>query len=149
MVYLFDNGIAPYFSYADGFNPSLRADQQGNLLQPATAKQFEAGVRYQPKGSSTMLSAAVFNLDQENVATRPVGQIYYQPSGKIRTRGLELEARTQLTDTVSVLANYTFTNMKFIESAEGFVGNTPYQVPRQMASAWLDWTFMPLSLIHI
>ena len=143
VVYLFDNGIAPYFSYSDGFNPSLRADQRGNLLQPATAKQFEAGVRYQPKGSSTMLSAAVFNLDQENVATKPVGQIYYVPSGKIRTRGVELEARTQVTDTVSVLANYTFTNMKFIESAEGFVGNTPYQVPRHMASAWVDWTFMP------
>ncbi len=143
VVYLFDNGIAPYFSYADGFNPSLRADQQGKLLQPATAKQFEAGVRYQPKGSSTMLSAAVFNLDQENVATKPVGQIYYVPSGKIRTRGLELEARTQATDTVSLLANYTFTNMKFVESAEGYVGNTPYQVPRHMASAWVDWTFMP------
>ncbi|WP_316668033.1 TonB-dependent siderophore receptor [Ralstonia psammae] len=143
VVYLFDNGIAPYFSYSDGFNPSLRADQQGNLLQPATAKQFEAGVRYQPKGSSTMLSASVFNLDQENVATKPVGQIYYVPSGKIRTRGVELEARTQVTDTVAVLANYTFTNMKFIESAEGFVGNTPYQVPRHMASAWVDWTFMP------
>lgn len=143
VVYLFDNGIAPYFSYSDGFNPSLRADQRGNLLQPATAKQFEAGVRYQPKGSSTMLSAAVFNLDQENVATKPVGQIYYVPSGKIRTRGVELEARTQVTDTVSVLANYTFTNMKFIESAEGFVGNTPYQVPRHMASAWVDWRFMP------
>ena len=143
VVYLFDNGIAPYFSYSDGFNPSLRADQRGNLLQPATAKQFEAGVRYQPKGSSTLLAASVFNLDQENVATKPVGQIYYVPSGKIRTRGVELEARTQVTDTVSVLANYTFTNMKFIESAEGFVGNTPYQVPRHMASAWVDWRFMP------
>lgn len=143
VVYLFDNGIAPYFSYADGFNPSLRADQQGNLLQPATAKQFEAGVRYQPKGSSTMLSAAVFNLDQENVATKPVGQVYYVPSGKIRTRGVELEARTQVTDTVSMLANTTFTHMKFIESADGFVGNTPYQVPRYMASAWVDWTFLP------
>lgn len=143
VVYLFDNGIAPYFSYSDGFNPSLRADQRGNLLQPATAKQFEAGVRYQPKGSSTLLAASVFNLDQENLATKPVGQIYYVPSGKIRTRGVELEARTQVTDTVSVLANYTFTNMKFIESAEGFVGNTPYQAPRHMASAWVDWTFMP------
>lgn len=143
VVYLFDNGIAPYFSYADGFNPSLRADQRGNLLQPATAKQFEAGVRYQPKGSSTMLSAAVFNLEQENVASKPVSQIYYVPTGKIRTRGLELEARSQVTDTVSVLANYTFTDMKFVESAEGFTGNTPYQAPRHMASVWGDWTFMP------
>lgn len=142
-VYLFDNGIAPYFSYADGFNPSLRADQGGNLLRPATAKQFEAGVRYQPKGSNAMLSAAVFNLEQENVASKPVGQVYYLPTGKIRTRGVELEARSRVTDTVSVLANYTFTDMKFVESAEGFTGNTPYQAPRHVASIWGDWTFMP------
>ena len=26
-VYLFDNGVAPYVGYSDGFNPSLRNDR--------------------------------------------------------------------------------------------------------------------------
>ncbi|MDM0037579.1 TonB-dependent siderophore receptor [Variovorax sp. J22G21] len=143
LVYLFDNGIAPYVGYSDGFNPSLRNDQQGNILRPAETRQVEVGIRYQPKGSNTLLSAAVYDLKQENVATRPVGATYYVPSGKVRSRGLELEARSQLTSNFSMLASYTFTDMKFIESAEGFTGNTPYQAPRHMASVWGDWTFMP------
>ncbi|MEP6721211.1 MAG: TonB-dependent siderophore receptor [Variovorax sp.] len=143
LVYLFDNGIAPYVGYSDGFNPSLRNGQQGNILRPAETKQVEVGIRYQPKGSNTLLSAAVYDLKQENVATRPVGATYYVPSGKVRSRGIELEARSQLTGNFSMLASYTFTDMKFIESAEGFTGNTPYQAPRHMASVWGDWTFMP------
>jgi iron complex outermembrane receptor protein len=143
LVYLFDNGLAPYLGYSDGFNPSLRTDQQGNNLPPAETRQVEAGVRYQPKDSSTMLSAAVYDLIQKHVATRPVGVFYYEPTGKVRSRGLELEARTRVSKQVSVLASYTFTDMKFLESSDGFTGNTPYQAPRHMASVWGDWNFQP------
>lgn len=143
VVYLFDNGVAPYVGYSDGFNPSLRNDRQGNNLQPAETSQVEVGIRYQPKGSNTLLSAAVYDMTQKNVATRPVGAAYYEPTGKVRSRGLELEARSQLGSKVSVLANYTYTAMKFIESSDGFTGNTPYQAPRHMASVWGDWKFMP------
>lgn len=143
VVYLFDNGVAPYVSYSDGFNPSLRNDQQGNNLQPAETDQVEAGIRYQPKGSNTLLSAAVYDLSQKNVATRPVGASYFEPTGKVRARGLELEARSQLSSKVSVLTSYTFTDMKFVESSDGFTGNTPYQAPRHMASIWGDWNFLP------
>src|SRR3990167_2547904 len=107
VVYLFDNGVAPYVSYSDGFNSSLRNDQQGNNLQPAETDQVEAGIRYQPKGSNTLLSAAVYDLSQKNVATRPVGASYFEPTGKVRSRGLELEARSQLSSKVSVLPGYT------------------------------------------
>ncbi|HJS05050.1 MAG TPA: TonB-dependent siderophore receptor [Variovorax sp.] len=142
-VYLFDNGVAPYVGYSDGFNPSLRNDRQGNILPPAETKQVEAGIRYQPPGSRTLLSAAVYDLEQKNVATRPVGATYYEAAGKVRSRGLELEARSQLTREVSVLASYTFTDMKYLESPDGFTGRTPYQVPRHMASVWGDWNFAP------
>lgn len=141
VVYLFDNGVAPYVGYSDGFNPSLRNDQRGNNLPPAETKQVEVGIRYQPKGSNTLLSAAVYDLSQKNVATRPVGATYFEPTGKVRSRGLELEARSQLTSKVSVLASYTFTDMKFTESSDGFTGKTPYQAPRHMASVWGDWNF--------
>jgi len=85
----------------------------------------------------------VYDLSQKNVATRPVGASYFEPTGKVRSRGLELEARSQLSSKVSVLTSYTFTDMKFVESSDGFTGNTPYQAPRHMASIWGDWNFMP------
>ncbi|MCD0504057.1 TonB-dependent siderophore receptor [Bordetella petrii] len=142
-VYLFENGIAPYVSYADGFNPSIRTDQQGQLLEPATSEQYEAGIRYQPPGGNSYISAAVYQLTQDSVASRAPTQAYYEPSGKVRSRGLELELRSELTDNLSLIASYTLNNMTFRESAEGYEGNTPYQAPKHMASAWLDWQFTP------
>ncbi|SDE75871.1 iron complex outermembrane recepter protein [Variovorax sp. CF079] len=142
-VYLFDNGVAPYVGYSDGFNPGLRNDRQGNILPPAETEQVEAGVRWQPKDSNTLLSVAVYDLEQKNVATRPVGAAYFEAAGKVRSRGLELEARSQLTRDLSVLATYTYTDMKYIESPDGFTGKTPYQAPRHMASVWGDWSFAP------
>lgn len=142
-VYLFDNGIAPYVSYADGFNPSIRTDQQGQLLEPTTSEQYEAGIRYQPPGSESYISAAVYQLTQDNVASRAPTQSFYEPTGKVRSRGLELEVRSQLTDNLALLASYTLNNMTIRESADGYEGNTPYQAPRHMASAWMDWQFTP------
>lgn len=141
-VYLFDNGVAPYASYADGFNPSLRNDQQGNNLPPTDTEQVEFGIRYQPAGSSTLLSAAIYELKQSNVATQPTGFYYFVPAGSVRSRGLELEARAQPVDNVALLATYTFNDMKFQSSPAGWTGNTPYQAPRHMASAWADWNIV-------
>ncbi|GGY55538.1 TonB-dependent siderophore receptor [Pseudoduganella albidiflava] len=142
-VYLFDNGVAPYASWSDGFNPSLRNDRQGNNLPPTETEQVEAGIRYQPEGGATLLSAAVYQLKQSNVATQPAGFFYFVPAGAVRARGLELEARTQLADKLSLLASYTFNDMTFQASPAGYQGNTPYQAPRHMASAWADWNFLP------
>ncbi|WP_338770465.1 TonB-dependent siderophore receptor [Massilia sp. METH4] len=142
-VYLFDNGLAPYASWSDGFNPSLRNDQQGNNLPPTETEQVEVGIRYQPAGSATLLSAALYELEQTNVATQPTGFFYFVPAGEVRARGLELEARSQLSDSVSLQASYTFNDMEFQESPAGYKGNTPYQAPRHMASSWVDWNIAP------
>jgi iron complex outermembrane receptor protein len=142
-VYLFDNGLAPYASWSDGFNPSLRNDQQGNNLPPTETEQVEFGLRYQPEGTTTLLSAAMYQLKQSNVATQPTGFYYFVPAGEVRSRGLELEARSQPTDSLSLLATYTFNDMTFLTSPAGYAGNTPYQAPRHMASAWADWTIAP------
>ncbi|GGI55037.1 TonB-dependent siderophore receptor [Oxalicibacterium solurbis] len=141
-VYLFENGLAPYISYSDGFNPSLRSD--GNkILEPAESNQTEIGIRYQPSGSRTLLSAAIYNLTQDNISILLPTTFDYIPAGKTRSRGLELEAHTQVSDNVSLLASYTYNRTKFVESPDGNLDNTPAQAPRNMASIWGDWTFLP------
>ncbi|MCA7083863.1 TonB-dependent siderophore receptor [Cupriavidus sp. DB3] len=143
LVYLFDNGIAPYASYSEGFNPSGSTARDGSLLPPTESRQVEIGVRYQPPRSSTLLSASLYDLTQDKVAARVLSTPYYQPAGKVRSRGLELEARSRVTDKLSLLASYTYTHMRYVESPEGVVGNTPYQAPQHMASVWADYLVFP------
>ncbi|MGC6617703.1 TonB-dependent receptor domain-containing protein, partial [Escherichia coli] len=41
--YLFDNGISPYFSYSESFEPVSGATKEGKPFDPSRGKQYEAG----------------------------------------------------------------------------------------------------------
>lgn len=57
VVYLFDNGVAPYLSYSTAFTPTSFVDESGNLLAPMEGEQWEAGLKVQPQGSLTTPTA--------------------------------------------------------------------------------------------
>lgn len=141
LLYLFDNGVAPYVSYAESFNPNLYKDEDGNPLKPTEGTQYETGVKYQPPGTRHMVSAALFTIDQKNVAVMDTATYVYYPVGTIRSRGLELEGNLQVTDEFKLMAGYSFTDASYATSPNGKEGNTPPQVPKHMASLWGDYTF--------
>jgi Outer membrane receptor proteins, mostly Fe transport len=64
LVYLADNGLAPYLSYSEGFTPNAGTDFDGKPFDPTEAKQYEAGIKYQPPGSNSSVTAAVFEITQ-------------------------------------------------------------------------------------
>ncbi|WP_156502622.1 TonB-dependent receptor domain-containing protein, partial [Oleiphilus sp. HI0067] len=45
LMYQFENGISPYYSYAESFTPN-DADQNGNLVDPNEGSQHEIGVKF-------------------------------------------------------------------------------------------------------
>ncbi len=90
LLYLFDSGIAPYVSYSTSFSPSLYTGADGSPLAPTEGRQYEAGVKYQPPGSRSLVTAALFDIEQRNVAVADSNTFIYYPVGTIRSRGLEL-----------------------------------------------------------
>src|SRR5690606_37378025 len=108
-----DNGLSPYVSHSESFNPSAFNDQQGNLLPPTSSRQYEVGLRYEPVNSNAVFSVSLFDLTQDDVATRVIGQSYHEPSGTIRSRGIELEAMAEVTEQLTMHAAYTFTDIKY------------------------------------
>jgi len=139
--YLFDSGVAPYVSYATSFDPVLGSDFRGSAFVPTEAKQTEIGLKYQPPGSSTMLSAALFQLDQTNVKTSDTQHLgYWTQSGKVRSRGVELQAAAELGRGLNLLANYAYLDNTLVKDAT-YEGRSLAQTPRHSASAWLDYRF--------
>ena len=136
VVYLFDNGVAPYLSYSTAFTPTSFVDESGDLLQPMEGEQWETGVKYQPNGSTSQYSAALFHISQENVATKEQPTDPYRAVGEIESQGLELEAQTQLTDTLSVQAGYSFTDITYVKSDDGNQGNNAIYSPRHQVQIW-------------
>ncbi len=58
----------------------------------------------------------------------------------MRSQGAELEARTQLGERLSLLASYTYTRIRYVDSTPALQGKTPYQAPAHMSSLWADYS---------
>jgi iron complex outermembrane receptor protein len=144
-LYTFDNGIAPYVSYATSFDPSLYTPPAGqSAFDPTTAKQYEFGVKYAPKGTNTLLTAAYYDLTQEGVVMGQWsgGQTVYRQIGEIHNKGVELSARTDLTQNLSLIASYSHIDSKVIDSVyTNEVGKTPARIPENQAAIWGKYRF--------
>jgi len=142
LVYLFGNGLAPYVSYAESFEPAGGTDRNGVPFDPTTGTQYEAGVKYQPPGTSLLASVAVFELTQQNVLTTdPIDINFSTQTGEIRSRGIEVEAKTSLASGLNLTASYSFTDLEVTKSNDGDQGTRPTRVPEHLASAWADYQF--------
>ena len=144
--YVFDNGIAPYFSYSESFIPTAGTTSGGQPFDPSRAKQYEAGVKYVPKDRPVVLTAALYQLTKtKNLTADPNNVLFSVQSGEIRSRGVELEAKAALNANVNLTASYTYTDAEYTEDTL-LKGKTPVQVPKNMASLWSDYTFHETAL---
>ena len=144
--YVFDNGVAPYFSYSESFEPVAGSTKQGKPFDPSRGKQYEAGVKYVPKDMPVTVTAAVFQLTKDNNLTAdPSDSAFSVQGGEIRSRGLELEAKAALTSNINLTAAYSYTDAEYTDDTL-YQGKRPVEVPRNMASLWADYTFHETAL---
>ncbi|MGK9006108.1 ferrichrome porin FhuA [Citrobacter europaeus] len=138
--YLFDNGVTPYFSYSESFEPASQTGASGNIFAPSKGKQYEAGVKYVPSDRPIVLTGAVYQLTKtNNLMADPNGSFWSVEGGEIRSRGVEIEAKAALSASVNVVGSYTYTDAEYTTDTN-YKGNTPAQVPKHMASLWGDYT---------
>lgn len=144
ITYLAGNGLAPYVSYAESFVPNSGTDRQNRTFDPSKAHQYEVGVKYQPH-SNLLMTLAAFEITKTNVLTNEivngVATGYQVASGKVRSRGIEWETQAQLTENIDALASYTWTDAEITKSNNGDEGKQQANVPKHMASAWMNYGF--------
>lgn len=117
--------------------PSLSGDNK-----PVEGVMWEAGVKYRPAGMNALFTAAVFSLEQENVPYY-LGVQRYQ-IGKVRTRGVELEAKAAVNERLNLTLAYSYVDSEILEdglpAATTTKGNRFQFIPAHTASAWVDYT---------
>lgn len=153
LTYLFSNGIAPYVSYSQSFlpQPGLDRSDEGNgrPFDPSRASQYEVGIKYQPVGSRSLFTVALFELTKTNVLTRdPNADLFcncFVQTGEIRSRGAELEARTEIFRGMNAIGAFTYNDVKVTEGTD-FIGKMPILVPNTSTSGWLDYNLDALNI---
>jgi iron complex outermembrane receptor protein len=141
-TYLTDFGAAPYVSYATSFSPVLGTDFYGQPFKPTTGKQYEIGVKYQPKGLDALFTLAWFHLVQQNVSTTdPANPLNTIQTGEVTSEGVELSAAVNITRSFKLIASYTYNSVEVTKTTNPVaLGRTQTGVPEQMASVWGDYT---------
>ncbi|TMV21900.1 TonB-dependent siderophore receptor [Rhizobium sp. Td3] len=148
LLYLFDNGIAPYVSYGTSFVPSTALSADGSVLDPTKGRQIEAGVKYQPEGENYSLSGAVYRLVETGKPQYASSFLFSQNSGENTYTGFELEGRTEFDNGISLIAAYTYAHAEITGSNdETLIGNVPSTVPRHVASLWVNYEMPEASAI--
>lgn len=146
LLYLFDNGIAPYVTYSTSFEPSIGVNKAGKPFVPSKAQQYEVGVKYQPTGLDALFTVSAFNIRQQD-ALVPDTLGFNIQDGEIRSRGLEFEARGNLMPQLEVIAALTLLDTKYTATFEpNNVGNRPQAVPDYYGSIWANYSFLGSAL---
>lgn len=144
LVYLGPDGLAPFVSFSQSFEPQTGTDRGGQRFDPTRGTQWELGLRWQPEGGQTLLSAALYQLTQRKVlVTDPVDTNYSVQLGEVRSRGLELEARTRV-GAANLVAAYAYTDARTLKSSPltpEAEGRRSGAVPYHQASVWADYGF--------
>ncbi|GAB2912687.1 TonB-dependent siderophore receptor [Rheinheimera gaetbuli] len=149
LMYLFDSGISPYFSFSESFEPLLGTDAFGKAFAPKKGQQLEAGIKYQPKGTEHLITAAVFDITEQNRTTtlsaaqandpaviNPNGQVQ---DGEVTSKGVELEAQLAW-DQLDIYASYAYIDAYVSHSNRlGELGATLSAQPAHLASIWATW----------
>jgi catecholate siderophore receptor len=109
-------------------------------LAPEEFRNQEVGLKWDIRKTLT-LTAALYQLDRSNVLAlsdprNPSSATI--PIGRQRTEGLELGLAGAISQDLSIVAAYTYSDARFLDSVSGSVtaGNRPANLPEQSASIW-------------
>ncbi|MBD9537558.1 TonB-dependent siderophore receptor [Stenotrophomonas sp. STM01] len=155
VLYVADNGLTPYLSYAESFQPSGSNTNMSYTLSafdPVTGKQWEAGIKYQPASFDGLLTFSAYDLRQQNILTNDpdlthntcgtAGNSQCQvQDGEGRVRGIELEGRITPLEGFSVIGAASWMDSEVTKSNNGYIGKQLAMVPDWTAALWADYTF--------
>lgn len=129
--------LAAYVSYAESVAPP----STGN--EPLYGSQYEVGVKYRPDAFPGLITASIYDLTLENITTSE-GPFYLAATvEKVRHRGLDLEAKLEVTPSFGLIAGYSYIDSKIEDTStasSSVNGKRMSQVPEHMASLWGTYT---------
>ncbi len=155
LLYVADNGLTPYLSYAESFQPSgtnTNMSYTQTPFDPVTGKQWEAGLKYQPNSFDGLLTLSAYDLRQQNILTNDPEpthnicgsagtSICQLQDGEGRVRGVELEGRVTPLEGFSVIGAASRMESEVTRSNNGYAGKQLAMVPDWTAALWGDYTF--------
>lgn len=142
-------GLSPFASYSESFEPQTGAGFDGTPFVPVTGRQYEAGLKFQPRGTSALFTLSAYDLRRQNVPVAdPVNANFSVQVGEVKVRGIELDGRGEIAPGLSVTVAGSYTDAQVVRGnpavgsgpqLSGVTGTKPLGVPNWSASSFVTW----------
>ncbi|WP_251827742.1 TonB-dependent siderophore receptor [Methylovulum psychrotolerans] len=131
-----------YGNWTTSFGANNGITETGTTINPEIGEQFEAGVKTVLFDKRLTTTLAYYHLTKQNVLTRDFKSsdaLAVAAIGEARSQGIELDMTGQLTEEISVIGNYAFTDARITKDYSGLQGNRLNNVPEHSGSLWLKY----------
>ncbi|MCW4629699.1 MULTISPECIES: TonB-dependent siderophore receptor [Marinomonas] len=135
-TYKFNDEVSAYISQVESVSPPSSG------TEIVRGEQLEVGAKYSPNNMNAIFSVAVYDLTKNNVDVAIVqtnGSIEREIIGENRTKGVDLEVKAELTDSLSITGGYSYMDSKVVED-DNYEGNDFVAAPTHTASLWSHYT---------
>lgn len=152
LVWDFSPDMTWYASYADTFVPQTNFDYSGNILEPRVGWQAETGLKGEFMDGRLKATMALFYLEDKNRAMVDEANIgcggtatgtCYLSTGKVESKGVELEVTGSPTPGWDISASYTWNRSKIVKDSNPANVGSPLNsgVPVHMVKLWTQYRF--------
>ncbi|MFA5984063.1 MAG: TonB-dependent receptor [Methylococcaceae bacterium] len=131
-----------YGNWTTSFGANNGITATGATINPEIGEQFEAGLKSEFFEHRLSATLAYYHLTKQNVLTRDFTSSDPFASaaiGEARSQGIELDLSGQITDEVSVIGNYAYTDARITKDYSGLQGNRLNNVPEHSGSLSLKY----------
>lgn len=142
--------VSIYGNWTTSFGANNGVTATGATIDPEIGEQFETGLKTEFFDRRLTTTLAYYHLTKENIMTRDFNSpdpFAVAAIGKARSQGIELDMTGQVTDEISVVGNYAFTDARITQDVD-LQGNRLNNVPEHSGSLWLKYDihhFEPLN----
>jgi len=130
--------LSLYGNYVESLGSANSAfDINGKLLEPETGEQYEVGFKTAFFDERLTSSVAFYQLTKQNMAVGVLGTPYSVAIGEARSQGVEIDISGQVTDGLSLIASYAYTDASVTKGDNE--GKRLWNVPRNAGSLWAKY----------
>ncbi len=136
--------LSVYGNWTTSFGANNGISATGGTFEPQIGEQFEAGIKTSLFDERFLSTLAYYHLTKDNLLMPDLSTA--DPSDRIaigqqRSQGIELDMTGQITDALSVIGSYAYTDARITKDNTGLQGMRMSNVPEHAGSLWVKYDF--------
>jgi len=128
--------LSTYFGYSESFQPNYGMSKNQAYLPAKRGQLYELGLKAHFLQHKLEVSSALYHLAQNNLTARdPTDPDYLITNGEMTSEGFEMQLSGQITEQLSISANYSLVDAHFSKHAR-YQGNKMRNTPTHSGALW-------------